>query len=64
VSAQYRRLVIAASVVLDEKGGVRRDTRIVIERGTIVALDPKAEPVDHDLRGLTVLPAGSMPTST
>ena len=56
VSAQDRRLVIAASVVLDGKGGVRRDTRIVIEGGTIVAIDPKAGPVDHDLRGLTVLP--------
>ena len=41
VSAQDRRLVIAASVVLDGKGGVRRDTRIVIEGGRIVALDPK-----------------------
>jgi imidazolonepropionase-like amidohydrolase len=56
VSAQDRRLVIAASVVLDGKGGVRRDTRIVIEGGRIVALDPKAGPVDHDLRGMTVLP--------
>jgi len=56
VSAQDRRLVIGASGVLDGKGGVRRDTRIVIEGGTIVALDPKAGPVDHDLRGLTVLP--------
>jgi imidazolonepropionase-like amidohydrolase len=56
VSAQDRRLVIAASVVLDGKGGVRRDTRIVIEGGTIVTIDPKAGPVDHDLRGLTVLP--------
>jgi cytosine/adenosine deaminase-related metal-dependent hydrolase len=33
-----------------------RNTRIVIENGTIVALDPKAGPVDYDLRGLTVLP--------
>jgi imidazolonepropionase-like amidohydrolase len=56
VSAQPRRVVIAASTVLDGKGGVRRDTRIVIEGATIVALDPKAGPVDYDLRGLTVLP--------
>jgi imidazolonepropionase-like amidohydrolase len=48
--------VIAASVVLDGKGGVLYDTRIVVEGSKIVALDPKAEPVDYDLRGLTVLP--------
>jgi imidazolonepropionase-like amidohydrolase len=51
-----RRIVIAASTVLDGRGGVLRDTRIVIEGSKIVALDPEAEPVDYDLRGLTVLP--------
>lgn len=50
------RTVLAASVVLDGKGGVRRNTRIVIEGGKIVALDPKAGPVNYDLRGLTVMP--------
>jgi imidazolonepropionase-like amidohydrolase len=50
------RIVIAAGAVLDGRGGVLRDTRIVIEGSKIVALDPKAEPVDYDLRGLTVLP--------
>jgi imidazolonepropionase-like amidohydrolase len=53
---QNRHIVIAASAVLDGKGGVLHDTRIVIEGPTIVALDPKAGPVDYDLRGLTVLP--------
>jgi imidazolonepropionase-like amidohydrolase len=48
--------VIAASTVLDGKGRVLRNTRIVIEGSRIVALDPKAGPVDYDLRGLTVLP--------
>ena len=43
-------------MVLDGKGGVLRDTRIVIEGPKIVAIDPKAGPVDYDLRGLTVLP--------
>jgi imidazolonepropionase-like amidohydrolase len=33
-----------------------RDTRIVIEGSKIVAIDPKAELADYDLRGLTVLP--------
>lgn len=51
-----RRIVIAASTVLDGKGGVLGDTRIVIEGGKIAAIDPKASPVDYDLRGLTVLP--------
>ena len=55
VSAQ-KRIVIAASTVLDGKGRVLRDTRIVIEGSKIVAIDPKAGPVDFDLRGLTVLP--------
>jgi imidazolonepropionase-like amidohydrolase len=35
---------------------VLHDTRIVIEGTRIVAIDPKAAPVDYDLRGLTVLP--------
>lgn len=50
------RIVIAASTVLDGRGGVLRNTRIVIEGSRIVAIDPKARPVDYDLRGLTVLP--------
>src|SRR5499433_2128434 len=49
-------IVIAASTVLDGKGRVLHDTRIVIEGQEIVAIDPKAGPVDYDLRGLTVLP--------
>ncbi|HYX31051.1 MAG TPA: amidohydrolase family protein [Pyrinomonadaceae bacterium] len=55
-SAQPKRLVIAASTVLDGKGKVLHNTRIVVEGGKIVAIDPKAGPVDYDLRGLTVLP--------
>jgi imidazolonepropionase-like amidohydrolase len=42
--------------VLDGRGRVLRDTRIVVEGSKIVAVDPKAGPVDYDLRGLTVLP--------
>ena len=51
-----RRIVIAASVVLDGKGQVIRNTRIVIEGSKIVKVDPNASPVDYDLRGLTVMP--------
>jgi imidazolonepropionase-like amidohydrolase len=54
--APSKRIVIAASTVLDGKGRVLHDTRIVIEGSKIVAIDPKAGPVDYDLRGLTVLP--------
>ncbi len=54
--ANGKRIVIAASAVLDGKGHVLRNTRIVIEGSKIVAIDPKAGPVDYDLRGLTVLP--------
>ncbi len=61
VAAQpKKRIVIAANTVLDGKGGVLRNTRLVIECGKIVALGPKAAPpkskVDYDLRGLTVMP--------
>ena len=51
-----QRTVIGASMVLDGKGEVLRNTRIVIEADRIVALDPAAAPVDYDLSGLTVLP--------
>jgi len=51
-----KRIVIAASAMLDGKGHVLHDTRIVVEGSKIAALDPKAGPVDYDLRGLTVLP--------
>src|SRR5947199_188117 len=53
---QHKRIVIAASTVLDGKGYVLHDTRIVIEGSKIVAIDPKAGPVDYDLRGLTLMP--------
>ncbi|MFY9609451.1 MAG: amidohydrolase family protein [Blastocatellia bacterium] len=59
-AAQGKRIVIAASSVLDGKGRVLHDTRIVIEGSKIVGLytkdASKAGPVDYDLRGLTVLP--------
>jgi imidazolonepropionase-like amidohydrolase len=54
--AQGRHIVIAASALFDGKGRVLRDTGIVIEGSKIVTIDPKAEPVHYDLRGLTVLP--------
>jgi imidazolonepropionase-like amidohydrolase len=53
---QHKRIVIAASIVFDGKGHVLHNTLIVIEGSKIVAIDPKAGPVDYDLRGLTVMP--------
>ena len=54
--SQPQRIIIAASTLLDGKGHVLKDTRIVIEGSKIVAIDSQAGPVDYDLRGLTVLP--------
>ncbi|MDQ3918867.1 MAG: amidohydrolase family protein [Acidobacteriota bacterium] len=54
--APSKRVVIAVSTLLDGRGHVLRNTRIVVEGSKIVAVDPKAAPVTYDLRGLTVLP--------
>ncbi len=54
--AQQKPIVIAAGTVLDGKGHVLHDTRIVVEGSKIVRIDPNAGPVDYDLRGFTVLP--------
>jgi imidazolonepropionase-like amidohydrolase len=50
------RIVIAANTVLDGRGRLLRNTRIVIEGSKIISIDPNASPVDYDLHGLTVLP--------
>ena len=50
------RTVIGASTMLDGKGGILHNVRIVVEKSRIVAIDPNAGPVDYDLTGLTVLP--------
>jgi imidazolonepropionase-like amidohydrolase len=54
--APNKRIVIAAGTVLDGRGHVLHDTHIVIEGSKIIAIDPKAEPVNYDLRGFTVMP--------
>jgi imidazolonepropionase-like amidohydrolase len=51
-----KQIVIAASTVLDGRGGALHNTRIVVEGSKIVRIDANAGPVDYDLRGLTVLP--------
>ena len=56
VTAQSPRIVIAVGTALDGRGGVLRDTRLVIQGGRIAAIDPTASPVDYDLRNRTVMP--------
>ena len=46
IPAQKRHIVIGAGTLLDGRGHILRDTRIVVEGSKIVALDPKASPVD------------------
>ncbi len=56
-SPSTQRIVIAASNVLDGKGLVQQNQRIVVEGSKIVAVEPlSGGPVDYDLRGLIVLP--------
>jgi imidazolonepropionase-like amidohydrolase len=55
-SASNKQIIIAADTVLDGKGGVLRNTRIVVEGSKILRIAPNAGPVTYDLRGLTVLP--------
>ena len=50
------RIVIAVGTALDGRGGAIRDTRLVIQDGKIAAVDPRAAPIDYDLRKLTVSP--------
>jgi imidazolonepropionase-like amidohydrolase len=50
------RVVIATKMLLDGRGHVLPETRIVVEGSKIVKLDPKASPIDYDLRAFTVMP--------
>ena len=55
-SPEKKQIVIAAKMLLDGRGRVLRDTRIVVDGSKIVALDAKASPISYDLRNLTVMP--------
>jgi imidazolonepropionase-like amidohydrolase len=56
VTAQSPRIVIAVGTALDGKGGVLRNTRLVVQDGKIAAIDPNASPIDYDLRSRTLMP--------
>ena len=55
-SAQTQPVVLQVSTLLDGRGNVLHNTRIVVEQGKIARIDPKAAPVTYNLSGLTVLP--------
>ncbi len=49
-SASSKRMVIAARTILDGRGNVLHNTRIVVEGSKIVAIDAKAGPVDYEIQ--------------
>jgi imidazolonepropionase-like amidohydrolase len=54
--AQDRQVIIKADTVLDGKGGQLSNTSIVVDGSRISKIDPAAQGVTYDLRGLTVMP--------
>jgi imidazolonepropionase-like amidohydrolase len=54
--AQSKPQVLQVSTLYDGRGGVLHDTRVVVQDGKIVRIDPKATGDMIDLRGLTVMP--------
>src|SRR5436190_153060 len=55
---QSTTITIRAGTVLDGRGGVARNTTIVIAGSRIVRLDPALTTATYDLTGLTVMPGG------
>ena len=56
LDAQNGTIVLRATTVLDGKGGVIRNTAVVIENSKIARLDPAARGTTFDLSGLTLMP--------
>jgi imidazolonepropionase-like amidohydrolase len=54
--AQDKRIVIAVGTLIDGRGQTAHDTRVVVQGAKIVAIDPKASPIDYDLHGATMTP--------
>jgi imidazolonepropionase-like amidohydrolase len=54
--AQSRPQVLEVSTLYDGHGNILHNTRVVIQDGKIVRIDPKATGDMVDLRGLTVMP--------
>jgi imidazolonepropionase-like amidohydrolase len=55
-AAQEGPIVLRATTVLDGRGGVVKNTAIVVNGATIARLDPDARGTVYDLSGLTVMP--------
>ncbi len=49
-------IVLRATIVLDGRGNVVRNTSIVVQGSSITRLDPDARNIVYDLSGLTVMP--------
>jgi imidazolonepropionase-like amidohydrolase len=54
--AQDGPVVIRGGTVFDGKGGILRNTAIVVDEGRIVRIDPAAQGTTYDLTGLTIMP--------
>jgi imidazolonepropionase-like amidohydrolase len=54
--AQTRPQVLEVSTLYDGRGSILHNTRIVVQDGKIIRIDPKATGEMIDLRGLTVMP--------
>ena len=55
-AAQDRAIVIKADTVIDGKGATLTNTSIVVQGSKIAKVDPAAQGITYDLRGLTVMP--------
>src|ERR1700683_5171607 len=56
VFAQDRPIVLRVGTLLDGKGGVQRNTEIVVQGGKIQKIGPSSGAPTYDLRSATVLP--------
>jgi imidazolonepropionase-like amidohydrolase len=56
MAGQEPTIVIRAGLLLDGKGGVQRDTNVVIQGSKVVKIASQAAAPTYDLRTLTVLP--------
>jgi imidazolonepropionase-like amidohydrolase len=54
--AQDGPVVIKGATIFDGKGGILRNTSIVVNNGRIVRIDPAAQGTTYDLTGLTIMP--------
>jgi imidazolonepropionase-like amidohydrolase len=50
------RIVLQTSTILDGKGAVLQNRRIVIENGKIVSVEAGTQPATYNLSGMTVMP--------